>query len=256
MLLKSPLRIKAGDPLPDWRFEVVEPINGPAITIVGDRQPNGIGAFIDKIQLECNWLSAGIVFEWIDNAVVEPVKVHRSNGTAVSVQSCRQSLFRSIQVTEAVEASSAVEVTCFRETQGDSTNACRFDFVSVYACNASRLLTVRGNQVRGLGTSRNLQFGLVFLHPTWEKQLDKLPQAERQRYFAEDITQIMLFMSNVEDVGFDRLKITAGYQSMAYMIGPWVDRVTMVGQALVYDANQVNQKAGADTSKLAVVVRR
>ena len=237
------------------RFVVEKQFPEPAITIVGDREANGIGPILPQVVIHANWNSPGICLEQLDNAGVGPIKVERSNGIAVRVRSCRQSLFDAIQATESVSAVAAVEIDCIRESQGDSTNACRFNFVSVYACASNSLLSIRGNTVLGLGTCRHNQFGFVFLHTIWERQLNRLPVEMRGSFFLNK-NRWMLLMNNCQDIGFERLKVTTDDQSKVFG-GDRVRRCRFAGQALVYDRNQVGEFGGEgnDYSMLATDVR-
>lgn len=253
--ITEPMIINAGDPIPSF-IEVVEPFDGPAITIRGDGSPNGIGARVPEFTLECNWMSAGVVYDRIDNGIIKPAKINRSSGEGVTISSCRQCLFEGLQVNECTMALSAMEIKCYREWQGDSTNACTFNFVSIYACNTQHLLSIRGNTVRGLGTCRNNKFVSVFLHPTWKRQLEALDDNPRIYMFGQNDIKHMLWLSNVEDVGIDRLTVTAPEGSQVLGMANRCDRVSIAGRALVFNAGQVIQIPGVDTSRLAVVVRR
>lgn len=249
--LTSPITIQASDQLPDWDFRVVRAFDGPAITIRGDFKANGIGEFVSKIRLDCNWLVGGVVFDRLDNAIVEPCKVYRSKGTAISVESCRQTKFEGLQATECVRSIMAIDICNRWENRGDSTNACLFEFVSAYACGTECLLWVGGNDVRGLGTCRNNQFGKVFLHTTWDRQLEDIPNDKRV-FFNNHAS--LLYMTNCEDIGFTRLTMTTDKTCQAIKTGR-IDRCTFAGRVLVYDASQYVAPKG-DVSKLAVVVRK
>ena len=248
--LTSPITIQASDPLPDWDFRVVKAFDGPAITIRGDLKANGIGEFVSKIRLDCNWLSGGVVFDRLDNAIVGPCKVYRSKGTAISVESCRQSKFEGLQATEAI-GNVAIDIINRWPDRGDSTNACHFEFVSAYALGTLFGLVVEGNDVRGLGTCRNNLFGTVFLHTTWERQMAMIPDA-MQNAFLQDAS--MLCMTNCEDIEFQRLTVTTSAKCQAITTGR-IDRCTFAGRVLVYDASQYVAPKG-DVSKLVCVVRK
>lgn len=247
----EPLSFRASDPLPDWDFRVVAPFDGPAITIRGDFKANGIGEFVSKIRLDCNWLSGGVVYDRLDNAIVEPCKVYRSKGTAISVQSCRQSKFEGLQATEAILDIAAIEIKNRWDDRGDSTNACSFPFVASYAFGTYCGLWVGGNDVRGLGTCRNNIFGQVFLHPTWKRQVEMLPPEIAER-FSDTIR--LLYMNNCEDIEFQRLTMTTDMTCQASKAGR-IDRCTFAGRVLVYDQSQFVAPKG-DVSKLVCVVRK
>jgi hypothetical protein len=249
--ITSPLVFSASEPLPDWDFVVTKPFSGPAITIRGDMQANGIGEFVGKIRLRCNWMSAGVMLERLDNACVEGIKVERSVGLSILVQSCRQSVFQSLQATEAYGVE-AIKIANAWPNRGDSSNANLFSFVSVYACGSQVALQVSGNSVRGLGTCRNNQFGHVFLHTTWQKQLDRIP-SEMKHHFLQQ--EALLYMENCEDIGFERLTMTLGEDTENAILAERINRCKFAGRVLVYRPEQFVAPPG-NVDGLFCVVRR
>jgi hypothetical protein len=191
-------------------WDVMAPIDGPAVVVMGDRRPNGMGHILPIITLNCGWQSGGIVFECLDNPIVQAVQVYRSRDTAIDVQSCRQAYFHSFQVTEAIGTTDApaVWIRSVSDTRGDATNACRFEFVSVHACAQSRYMAIDGGgDSKGLGSCRNNAFGSVFLHVPWARQVRDLPTQMQPQFAAR--SRSMLSCSWVEDTSIANLTITS-----------------------------------------------
>jgi hypothetical protein len=221
-------------------FDVMTAIAGPALTITGDRRPNGIGHVLPPITLNCGWQSGGIVFERVDNAIVQPIKVYRSLDTAIDILSCRQGYFQAMQVTESVATNDApaLWIRSISDTKGDSTNACRFDFVSVYACGQARYMAIDGGgDSGGLGACRNNAFGSIFLHVPWARQVKDLPSNLQPQFAARP--RSMLSLSWCEDISVAALTITSEPAVVcATVTAVRTQRCRFAGRTLAYQGSR------------------
>jgi hypothetical protein len=114
------------------------------------------------IRVECNGKSRGLKLLTLDSINAPRIQVTDSRGTALELESVRQSCFGSIHVHRARCSDS--DPVMLLDGVADATNNSAFSFVEITARDAKVYLRLQGEK----NACRLNHFSLLMLHVPWE----------------------------------------------------------------------------------------